>query len=323
MRENQIRANNKGIHIIVDFLYLYYKYKFTIESGRIKRLTSEDESGEIKDVSYIYYPLKEIEGFRKDIEDSGQKVSLSICFDSPSIKKEIDSTYKESRINKLGPTDRDNINMIEDILKSNNYNVYKIDGMEADDIIASLIDKYSEQFDFNIVCTPDTDLLALIKPGVGINRYKVKRGYQKIGMSNFEEYCSEEFKCNIKYNNIMLYKVLCGDKSDNIKGIKGFGAKAFDKFTKHIEGRVDWKYLNNAEYINQVLKENKEYIGGEEAIEQALNCLKNVKFVSLEEIGKIRGTEDSSDKLLKTPIAGHSKVLREEVYGSLDMLSLI
>ena len=47
-------------HIIIDYSFLYYKYKFQLESGKMKRLTQlmEWHGANIeKDVSQIYYSI--------------------------------------------------------------------------------------------------------------------------------------------------------------------------------------------------------------------------------------------------------------------------
>ena len=49
------------VHLLVDYSFLYYKYKFQLENGYMKRLTTPLEwHGTVieKDVSQIYYSMR-------------------------------------------------------------------------------------------------------------------------------------------------------------------------------------------------------------------------------------------------------------------------
>ena len=89
-------------------------------------------------------------------------------------------------------------------------NVY-VDGVEADDIIAGLCDAYSDVT--KVIHTGDADLLQLSndKTVVFLKNEPV-----------FNEYKGTPF------NLLRLEKALCGDKSDEYLGVRGFGPKAWD-----------------------------------------------------------------------------------------------
>lgn len=300
-------------HIIVDVSYLYYKYKYTLMSNRLRRLTTkvavENEEGivEVKDmdVSNIYYPLREIEGFRREAEKRGSEVVMSICFDSKSFKKENNAEYKSNRTNKLDDSDFENMNIIRRLLEVANHNVYKIDGLEADDIIANLVREYGQHFDLTTIYTPDADMMVLVNDRVHLMRYKSRKGYVEITRDNYEEACMEEFKCYIPYNAILLYKVLCGDKSDCIKGVKGFGPAAFDRFVKVYENKINWEKLGDVDYLEKVIESclNDKYI------DEAKKSLELVRFIDI--VG------------LKEPSRQSCRSSREEAYGKYSMKSLI
>lgn len=300
-------------HIIVDFAYLYYKYKYTIASGRIRRLSAkvavEKEQGLVDtkevDISHIYYPLREIEGFRREAEKRGNKVIMSICMDAPSMKKESNAEYKSNRTSKLNDDDFTNIGIISRLLAKAGHNVYKITGYEADDIVANLVRLYGDRFDRNIIYTPDTDMLTLVNDNVYVSRYKAGKGYTLIGKHNYEQVCQNEFKCNIPYNAILLYKVLCGDKSDNIKGIKGFGPAAFNNLVNELNGKVDWTMMGHVDYVKKII----ESIFTGQQLKEASEALEMVGFMQLDE--------------LISPTRMSDKHLRVESYGEYNMKSLI
>ena len=281
-------------HIIIDFMYLYYKYLRSINTGRIRRLTTTAiietdgvKTEQVIDISKVFYPLSEIEKIRRSTEKLFQagEVTLSICFDSPSHeRKSIDAEYKSNRSDsRLSEEDFSDIDMIRTLLERANYNVYKVPEVEADDIIYNLVRMHSNNFDANIIYTPDTDLMVNIKDNVGIRRYKWTRSkgrkdpYTAISVKNYMQYCVEEFGVAVPYNAIMLYKALCGDKSDKVSGIKGFGPIAFNKFIKYCEdyGISNWQCMNDPNCVANLIQ-NLGYFSTE-AKAEALHSLELVK----------------------------------------------
>ncbi|MCL4417393.1 MAG: hypothetical protein M1365_11965, partial [Actinobacteria bacterium] len=134
---------------------------------KIRRLTApvviNGETVE-KDVSQVYYSIKEIEGFRRNLEKQGYQVVVSVCFDMPSSRKDSDENatdeqneaakqYKANRVKRLKDWDFENIQLAEQLLSDAGHNTYRIDGYEADDIIANLVDMYANNFDFTIIYT--------------------------------------------------------------------------------------------------------------------------------------------------------------------------
>jgi hypothetical protein len=77
----------------------------------------------------------------------------------------------------------------------------QLDGFEGDDIIAALVDNFRGKGQIEIH-TRDADLIALGVPCRGV-------------------------KTNIPARDMRLFKLCCGDSSDTIPGIKGFGEGAW------------------------------------------------------------------------------------------------
>lgn len=304
------------VHIIVDFMFLYYKYMNTIKSGRIKRLTAEipmqGETGGIEtqlmDISNIYYPIKEIEGFRKTFEKEGNDVTMSICFDAPSRKrKDKDIEYKSNRAaSRLESDDFSQIEIIRELLTEAGHNVYWREDTEADDIIYNLVRLYKDCYDFTVIYTPDTDILVNINNNVGVQRYKATKGYTAVSKVNYEQYCMKEFGCTIKYNGILLYKCLCGDKSDKVAGIKRFGPAAYEKFICSIENYAEWENMTNPDYIEELLKKSNYF--SEDALNQAIHSLGMVKpYIFEVNQPKLKSTSEQ----------------RKKAYLSMQMVSLV
>ena len=100
------------------------------------------------------------------------------------------------------------------------------DKTEADDFIGYYV-THKKSNERIVICSNDRDLTQLIAEDVIVYVQSLKdfltvKNYTKIE--------------GINYQNVVLKKVLCGDTSDNIKGIKGFGEKTllnnFNEITK-------------------------------------------------------------------------------------------
>ena len=98
-----------------------------------------------------------------------------------------------------------------------------LDKVEADDIIAVLSKKLVEKHNSTcFIVSSDKDFLQLVTDKIIVYRPMEKEYYTPKVV---------EEKFGLKPSNFILHKVLLGDNSDNIRGIKGLGAKGiFKKF---------------------------------------------------------------------------------------------
>lgn len=311
---------------IVDYSYLYYKYLFQVMNGKMKRLTTcIDWKGTFieKDVSTIYYSMKEIEGIRKQLEGFGHELTTAICFDMPCEERKLNNStegiaeaaqaYKSKRGKKLTEEDFENIEFVERTLNSAGHNTFRVKGMEADDIITNLVSKYKTEFDFVLIYTSDKDLIVNVDNTVGVMRYKVTKGYGQVDINTYTSYMEPEFKSTIPYNALLLYLCTVGDKSDDVAGIKKFGPKAFDKLVEYIKDKepgIDWKLASTKEGVTDILDKCKGYLTDEQ-LEQAL--------VSLEMVAPIKISDEIISKLDRKC----TRELREETYSKYSMGSLI
>ena len=294
----------KKYHIVVDFSYLYYKYFFKLmnaEQGRgyMRRLSTVIDGAEV-DTTYQYYIGKEIESFRNRIltADPSGEVTLSICFDSKSERKDEDTNYKAERVSRLNEDDFDNHAKLRQFFEEIGYNTYKEEGKEADDLVHSLVNKYKDEFDTTVIYTPDKDLMVNIDDKVYVMRSSTfKSEHDIVTKSNYESYLTEKMKCRVPYNSILLYLSMVGDKVDGINGIKGFGPKAFDKFVEYLSSReYDFTKLNKADEVERVLKEYAGVYSGKNtnALEQALNSLKMAEYRDVEVAKPVKNDSDES-----------------------------
>lgn len=161
---------------------------------------------------------------------------------APTFRHEIYTEYKATR----KPTDLsliDQFPLVEEILKAFNIPVIKKEGFEADDILGT-ISKYvsegkwsKENIDLYIL-SGDKDLLQLIN----------ERTYICLPNGNFKNivvYDRDKTFEKFGYypEQVVDYKALVGDPSDNIPGIKGIGDKTAINLLQQF-GSLDGIYKN-------------------------------------------------------------------------------
>lgn len=142
---------------------------------------------------------------------------LCIAMDSgrETFRKELYPAYKANR--PAAPDDlRVQIRRAEEIVRAWGLNVLKEDGVEADDLIASVTRRAREEGRRVVIVSADKDLMQLVDPGVVMwdtLRNKV------FGPEEVEE------RFQVKPEQLGDLLALMGDSSDNIPGVPSVGPK--------------------------------------------------------------------------------------------------
>lgn len=188
----------------------------------------------------------------------------AICFDRPAPARkqwfaenfqnmEIGSgkEYKGNR--ESMPSDMyEAVQDCERLLRQGGVSCFASHGYEADDLVFACIQEAKKQYpDLPIdVITNDADLLPLVDERVSVfirsmkgtyaeSKELEKNKYIQVTPSNFQEVVENlsAYKgFNLPYNTILLHKLLRGDTSDNINGIKRrFAASKFNKMLAQME----------------------------------------------------------------------------------------
>ena len=108
-------------------------------------------------------------------------------------------------------------------------------GMEADDLIGSMVAHWEGKADITIV-SGDKDLLQLLRPGVNIAL--IKRGYSEYNIYTEERFIEEYGITPLQYID---KKAFTGDTADGYPGVKGIGPKTALQLIKQygsIEGVI-------------------------------------------------------------------------------------
>ena len=115
-----------------------------------------------------------------------------------------------------------------------------VDGIEADDGMAYISQQLLPESDVILMST-DKDFLQLVDDRVKVWSPTKKKLYDKKLV--FEEY-------GIHSHNMLTYRILDGDKSDNIGGIKGAGLKTLKKFCPKISLEEKFTAKDLLDFVN-------------------------------------------------------------------------
>ncbi len=155
------------------------------------------------------------------------------------------------------------IEKVKEVVKSFGIPIYTKAGYEADDVIGTLARqavqskkvKKQEGVDEVIIVTGDRDLMQLVGPKVRV--YAPVRGMSEAEM--FDEKRVEE-KLGVKPGQIVDYKGLTGDQSDNYPGVPGVGPKTTSELLKKYQTLENlYQHLDQLpENLGKKLEEGKE-----------------------------------------------------------------
>jgi DNA polymerase-1 len=142
---------------------------------------------------------------------------------------------------------------LREVLKVLEIPIYEKDGYEADDVIGTLANK--ARVHEVVVVTGDRDMMQLITDRIKI--YAPKKGLSEPEM--YDERKFEE-KYNLRPSQVVDFKALVGDPSDNYPGVAGVGPKtATSLLQKYGSLREIYKHLHELpQKTTQNLKKGKD-----------------------------------------------------------------
>jgi len=144
----------------------------------------------------------------------------------------------------------------KEVLKAFSIPVMEKEGFEADDLIGTLAKKFTKQGVETLIVTGDLDTLQLVNDKIKI--FTLKRGLTDTVIYGKKEV---EERYGLKPNQMIDYKALRGDPSDNIPGVRGIGEKGACALLKDF-GTLENIYRNldkiKSKSIVEKLKTNKQ-----------------------------------------------------------------
>ena len=164
---------------------------------------------------------------------------LAAAFDSrtPTFRHEMYKEYKATR--QKTPDDlHAQVPWIEDVLTALGVPVLRVDGFEADDIIATVAKKCGEAGRGCRILSGDKDLLQLVTDTCfEMQPDKANGGWETDGIDEVKA------KWGLGPEGILDYLSLVGDSSDNVPGVKGVGDKTALKLLSQY-GSLDGIYAH-------------------------------------------------------------------------------
>jgi len=173
-------------------------------------------------------------------------VVLTLDKKGPTFRHESYAEYKATRV-KAPDELYEQIPLVKKIAEAFNIPIFELSGFEADDLIGTICEKTKAEKNLEkIIITGDLDTLQLINEKTKI--YTMSRG-----LSDSVLYGDEEVRAryNLNPDQIIDYKALRGDVSDNIPGVKGIGEKTASDLL------VEFKTLDG---VYKAVKENSDKI---------------------------------------------------------------
>lgn len=198
--------------ILIDGHALAFRSFFALERTGMK--TSDKE------------PTWAVFGFFKAIFDllKNPKICpdcIAVTFDvsHQTFRTECYSEYKANR-EQMPDTMKSQMGLIMEGLKAFNIPIYTKEGYEADDVIGTIVDKATKLGHKTIILTGDQDAFQLIDMEGKVSVLIPSKGE----LINYN-WAAVYNKLGVFPDQVVDYKALRGDTSDNIPGIRGIGEK--------------------------------------------------------------------------------------------------
>jgi len=200
------------------------------------------------------------------IKDELKPNYLIACFD----RKEATFRHEVYEKYKAGRTQADDeliiqINEAPRVCKSLDIPVYSLATFEADDLLGTICEKLKrENFKINgeeieiYIASGDMDTMQLIDKENHIKVYTLKKGLGETIIYNYQDVFK---RFGIYPEQIVDYKALRGDTSDNIIGIKGIGDKIAQRLISLFDSleNIYKKVHENKDGFIKICKSKKEY----------------------------------------------------------------
>ncbi|OGI01721.1 MAG: DNA polymerase I [Candidatus Melainabacteria bacterium GWF2_37_15] len=229
--------------ILIDGHALAYRQFFALERTGMK--TTDN------------IPTWAVYGFIKALFDILRKVkpdAIAVSFDKGRQTFRVEA-YPEYKANRQQMPDSlgEQLGYIVEGIKAIDIPIYEMAGFEADDIIGTIAEKAKQLGHKTLILTGDQDSFQLVDPEKNILVLIPTKG-------ELVEYDRNKIheKLGVWPENVVDFKGLSGDSSDNIPGVKGIGEKTAVKLIDQF-GSVENIYEHLNEIQSKSVKEKLEH----------------------------------------------------------------
>lgn len=156
---------------------------------------------------------------------------MAVAFDrkAPTFRHKEFTEYKAKRV-KAPDELYAQIPRIKEVVKAFDVPIYEIDGYEADDVIGTLAERANDEGKEVVVVTGDLDALQLVNGRVKVCTYR--KGFQETTIYDSDRV---QERYGIGPHQIVDFKAIAGDASDNIPGVTGIGKVGATKLLQAYE----------------------------------------------------------------------------------------
>lgn len=184
------------------------------------------------------------------------------------------------------------IKKLPEVFSAFGIKTFEKPGFEADDVIGTLAERFSQEPDLKIVIlSGDLDVLQLVRDD------KIVGEIIKTGVTDTQIYDEEkvEERYGLKPIRLPDYKGLIGDASDNIPGVKGIGPKSATEVLKEF-GTLE-EVFENLPIINPTIAKKLEGKKNDALFYRALATIKKDVPVDLPSLENLRVNPLDKDRL--------------------------
>lgn len=210
------KMTNQKTLILIDGHALAFRQYFALERTGMKTTDNQPTWAVFGFLKAVFDLLK-----HKEIKPDAITVAFDVGRQTFRVEKY--DQYKANR-ETMPDTLRSQMALIIEGLKAFNIPIYTKEGFEADDVIGTICDKATKLGHKTLILTGDQDAFQLID----------KEGFVKVLIPSKGELLEYDWnrvyeKLGVYPNQVIDYKGLRGDTSDNIPGIRGIGEKTAQK----------------------------------------------------------------------------------------------
>ena len=170
-------------------------------------------------VGAVYQFSNTLRNVIEELQPTHIALALDVS-DDTTFRRARDPNYKAHR--DAPPEDLPpQIDRCREVAEAFSIPVFEAPGFEADDVLATLADQAAAQGVETWIATLDSDLLQLVRDDVNVFMF---RPYQR-DVVRYDSDAKVRERYGIDPIQVIDYKAIVGDTSDNIPGVKGLGDK--------------------------------------------------------------------------------------------------
>lgn len=236
------------------------------------------------------------------------KIYLGFDVGKSSYRSEIYSQYKGHRakakekksdeeIERFKEFEKDYLNLIE-FSKGLNVKVLAAKGVEADDLISIEVEKLKQDPN-NFICliTGDMDYINSVVGTTNVAIINALKGGEYIDAEVVKDMYGDVLNSRDRFN---IHKSIFGDKSDNIKFLRNFGAEKAKEVFEALYSKYETPSIDNIiQEVQVILKRHPNIKIHENHIEDGRNTIQEVLEANLLLADTFRDTSNMTEEQIK------------------------